>query len=157
MNTLSRRSLIGAGVSALTVIKPQLVRGAGKELKAGLVGCGGRGTGAVENLLTGTENVDLVAMADIFEDKLEGSLQRLRDKNPQLAGRLKVDPEHHFVGFDAYRKLIASDVDIVMLCTPPGYRPEHFEAAVAAPFRRCFGFTTTTSEVKTGRSSLAFL
>ena len=133
MNTLSRRSLIGAGVSALTVIRPQLVRGAGKEqLKAGLIGCGGRGTGAVENLLTGTENVDLVAMADIFEDKLEGSLQRLRDKNPQLAGRLKVDPERHFVGFDAYQKLIASDVDIVMLCTPPGYRPQHFEAAVAA-------------------------
>jgi predicted dehydrogenase len=109
------------------------VRGAGNELlKAGLVGCGGRGTGAVENLLTGTEDVELIAMADVFEDKLEGSLRRLREKAPAIAGRVKVDPEHHFIGFDAYKKLLASGVDIVLLCTPPGYRPEHFEAAIEA-------------------------
>jgi predicted dehydrogenase len=120
-----------------------------ERLKAGVVGCGGRGTQAVVDLLTGNENVELVAMADVFEDKLEGSLARLRD--PRFAGqragydsrtreevvasvqkRIRVEPDHHFVGFDAYKKLIASDVDIVMLCTPPGYRPIHFEAAVEA-------------------------
>ncbi len=138
---LSRRSFLGqstkagAAASAFTIIRPELVRGAGKErLRAGLVGCGGRGTGAIENLIEGTENVDVVAMADIFEDKLEGSLRRLREssKVPGVRERVKVDPEHRFVGFDAFKKLVASDVDIVLLCTPPGYRPEHFEAAIRA-------------------------
>ena len=141
VHTISRRSFLkkstaaGAGASTFTIIKPELVRGAGKEtLKAGLVGCGGRGRAAIGDLLQGAENVDIVAMADIFEDQLEQGLRRVRE-NPALAkhqARIKVDPEHRFVGFDAYKKLIASDVDIVMLCTPPGYRPMHFEAAVEA-------------------------
>ena len=77
--TLSRRAVLG-GTAAFTLIKPHLVRGAGKEtLKAGLVGCGGRGTQAVVDMLTGAENVELVAMADIFEDHLEGALKNLRD------------------------------------------------------------------------------
>jgi predicted dehydrogenase len=135
-----------------------LVRGAGRErLTAGLIGCGGRGTQAVVDLLSGTENVELVAMADVFEDQLEGSVRRLRDPKyvglhaggvverdgkphvltaeelaTELPKRVKVDAEHRFTGFDAYKKLIASGVDIVMLTTPPGYRPMHFEAAVEA-------------------------
>src|SRR5215471_15344424 len=80
---ISRRSLLkgsAIGGSAFTLIKPHLVRGAGKEkLRAGIVGCGGRGTQAVVDMLTGNENVELVAMADVFEDHLEGSLNRLRD------------------------------------------------------------------------------
>ncbi|HJZ99546.1 MAG TPA: Gfo/Idh/MocA family oxidoreductase [Candidatus Solibacter sp.] len=154
---LTRRAIMGAA-SAFTIIKPHLVRGAGKEkLTAGLVGCGGRGTQAVVDLLTGVENIEFVAMADIFEDHLEGSLKNLR--NPKylarhagitverdgkqvslnadevvasIAPRVKVQPDRHFVGFDAYQKLIKTDVDIVMLTTPPGYRPIHFEAAVEA-------------------------
>ena len=140
IETFSRRSFlgkstaVGAGASAFMIIKPELVRGAGKEmLKAGLVGCGGRGTGAVMDLLTADPNVQLVAMADIFEDRLERSLAELRKaKDPKVAERIKVEPDRHFVGFDAYQKVVASDVDIVMLCTPPGYRPIHFEAAIAA-------------------------
>ncbi len=135
---LSRRSFLkkstiaGASASAFTVVKPELVRGAGDEkMKAGLIGCGGRGTQAVENIFTGTDNVELVAMADMFEDRLEGSLAQLT-KNPKFAQRIKVDAEHRFTGFDAYKKLIESGVDIVMLATPPGYRPIHFEAAVEA-------------------------
>ncbi|MGE5646850.1 MAG: Gfo/Idh/MocA family protein [Acidobacteriota bacterium] len=131
---LSRRNFLSAA-TAFTIVSPQLVRGAGSEkLKAGLVGCGGRGTAAASNILTGNENVEIVAMADLFEDHLEGSLRRLT-QDPQyarIAPRVKVDAEHRFTGFDAFQKLIASDVDIVMLCTPPGYRPEHFEAAVNA-------------------------
>lgn len=126
---------MGAGVSTFTIIKPELVRGAGKEkLTAGLIGCGGRGRQAVVDLLTGTENVEFVAMADVFEDKLEGNLAWLRDaaERPDIQDRLKVAPERRFVGFEAYKKVIASDVDIIMLCTPPGYRPEHFEAAIEA-------------------------
>ncbi len=136
--SVSRRSFLkgsAAGASSFLIIKPELVRGAGKEkLKAGLVGCGGRGTQAIIDLLTGTENVEVVAMGDLFEDRLEQSLRRIRDaqKFPKIQDRIKVDPEHRFVGFDAYKKVLASDIDIVMLCTPPGYRPEHFEAAIEA-------------------------
>jgi predicted dehydrogenase len=144
--------------AAFTIIKPHLVRGQGKEkLRAGIVGCGGRGTQAVVDMLTGNENVELVAMADVFEDHLEGSLQQLRDpkyisrhngitveRNGQptvmnaeslvasISPRVKVQPEYHFVGFDAYQKILKADIDIVMLTTPPGYRPIHFEAAVEA-------------------------
>ena len=73
-------------------------------------------------------------MADIFEDKLEQNLRWLKEeqRNAKIADRVKVDAEHRFVGFDAYQKLLRSDIDIVMLCTPPGYRPMHFEAAVEA-------------------------
>jgi len=148
----------GAASSAFTIVKPHQVRGAGKALlKAGLIGCGGRGTQAAVDLLSGTENVELAAMGDLFEDRLETSLKQLRnpkyvsylagqtverDGKPhqltaeelaaELPKRIKVDPEHHFVGFEAYKKVIESDVDIVLLCTPPGYRPMHFEAAVNA-------------------------
>ncbi len=136
-DALSRRSFLkkstiaGATASAFTIVKPELVRGAGNEkLKAGLVGCGSRGTQAVENILTGCENVKLVAMGDIFADRLEGSLQKL--SAAPFASRVKADGDHRFLGFDAYKKVIASDIDIVMLATPPGYRPIHFEAAIEA-------------------------
>jgi len=140
-NSFSRRSFLkrstiaGAGASAFTIVKPELVRGAGKEkLKAGLVGCGGRGTQAIEDVLNGAPNVEVVAMGDIFEDRLERSLKQLRASKRIAAfqDRLNVDAEHRFVGFDAFKKVIASDIDIVMLATPPGYRPEHFEAAIEA-------------------------
>ncbi len=154
-NQITRRSLLAATAGAtLTIIKPELVRGAGKErLKAGLVGCGGRGTGAIVDLLSGDPNVEVVAMGDTFGDKLEASVKNLNDAQfvgrrskdfapflnttpaelvASVQKRVKVTPENRFVGFDAYRKVIASGADIVMLCTPPGYRPLHFEAAVDA-------------------------
>ena len=137
----SRRSFLGgasaagAAASAFMFVKPQLVRGQGKErLKAGLIGCGGRGTGAILDLLTGTENVDLVAMGDMFEDRLEGSLRQARERGEKanVADRIKVAPDHRFMGPEAYKKVLATDIDIVMLCTPPGYRSAHFEAAIKA-------------------------
>lgn len=135
-NRQSRRSFLTtamAGASAFQIVKPELVRGAGNEkLKAGLVGCGARGTQAVQNLLTGCDNVEFVAMADIFEDRLQESLDTLHRLPPALSGRVKVDAEHRFTGFDAYKKVIGSEVDIVMLATYPAYRPMHFEAAVEA-------------------------
>ncbi len=117
------------------IIKPELVRGAGQErLRAGLIGCGGRGRTAVIDLMTGAQNVDFVAMGDVFEDRLEQSLTWLRDtkRHGQFQDRIKVSPEHRFVGFDAYKKVIESGVDIILLCAPPGYRPLHFEAAIEA-------------------------
>jgi predicted dehydrogenase len=163
----SRRSFLersALAASAFTIIRPELLRGAGKEkLTAGLIGCGGRGTQAVENLLTGDPNVELVAVADVFEDRQESSLKRLRGLDPKISGRIKVTPETRFVGFDGFKKLIASDIDIVMLATPPGYRPEHFEAAINArkhvfcekPFgvdpvgvRRCMDAAKKSEELK---------
>lgn len=135
----SRRSFLnkatGAGTAAFTIIRPELVRGQGKAmLKAGVVGCGGRGTQAVADFLIGTENTQVTAMGDLFEDRLEQSIRRLRE-HPRLANsrdRFKVEPDHRFTGFDAFKKVLATDVDVVFLATPPGYRPEHFEAAINA-------------------------
>jgi len=135
-DAFSRRSFLtsaATAASAFTIVKPQLVRGAGNEkMRAGLVGAGSRGTTAVQNVLTGTDNVELVAVADVFDDRIDESLKKLKALDPVLANRVKVDPDHRFVGFDAYKKLIASDIDIVMLATYPAYRPMHFEAAVEA-------------------------
>src|SRR6267154_3794322 len=94
LTNISRRSF-AAGATAFTIIKPDLVRGAGKELlKAGLIGCGGRGTQAVLDMMHGTKNVDLIAMGDIFEDRLEGSLSSIRGQKDfdDYKDRLKVDP-----------------------------------------------------------------
>lgn len=104
------------------------------KLKAGLIGVGGRGRQSVQDLLTGDPNVEVVALADAFEDQLEKNLKWMKEdvRNAKIADRVKVDPDKRFVGFEAYKKLIASDVDIVMLATPPGWRPIHFEAAVDA-------------------------
>jgi predicted dehydrogenase len=134
--SVSRRNFLASsvgGAAAFQIIRPELVRGAGNEkLKAGLIGCGGRGTQAMENLLTGCDNVEIVAMADVFEDRLEDSIRKTKSLKPELSNRFKVDAEHRFVGFDAYKKICASDVDIIMLAANPGYRPLHFEAAVEA-------------------------
>jgi len=134
--SVSRRSFFTstlAAASAFQIVRPELVRGAGNEkLKAGLIGCGARGTQAVQNLLTGCDNVEVTAMADVFEDRLEDSIRKSKALDPKLADRVKVDAEHRFTGFDAYKKVIASGVDIVMLATYPAYRPMHFEAAVEA-------------------------
>ena len=137
-DAITRRSFFGKstaagiGAAAFTLLRPELVRGAGQEkLKAGIVGCGGRGTQAVIDMMTGTENIDLVAMGDIFDDHLTASLAKIQGHG-SIANRILVDPEHRFLGFDAYQKVIASGVDIVMLAAPPGYRPLHFEAAVVA-------------------------
>jgi predicted dehydrogenase len=139
-NEISRRSFLtkstaaGAAATAFTIIRPEQVRGAGNDkLKAGLIGCGGRGTEAAQQFLHGSENVELAAMGDIFEDHLEKSLGEIRDSRyTGVADKVKVDPDHHFIGFDAYKKVLAADIDVVLLATPPGYRPEHFVAAVEA-------------------------
>ena len=135
----SRRTFLSgsalAGATTFMIVKPELVRGsAPAKVKAGLIGCGARGTQAVIDMLNGDPAAELVAMADIFEDQLEGNLRRLRS-DPKLAefqDRISVSPEMHFVGFDAYQKLINAPVDVVMLATPPGWRPIHFEAAIEA-------------------------
>lgn len=98
-------------------------------LKVGLIGCGGRGTGAAIQALEADPNTVLTAMGDIFQDKLDEALKVL---SRAKGSRIQVPKDKQFVGFDAYKKVLVSDVDVVLLTTPPGFRPDHFEASVAA-------------------------
>jgi predicted dehydrogenase len=99
-------------------------------LRVGLVGCGGRGSGAAANALRADPNVKLVAMADVFPDFLESSLSSLQG-TPDIAERVDVDPDRRFVGFDGYKGVIDT-CDVVLLATSPHFRPLHTAAAVEA-------------------------
>jgi predicted dehydrogenase len=99
------------------------------EIRIGLIGCGGRGTGAAENAIKSAPGVKLYAMGDAFKDRLDGSRAALAKSVPD---NLAVTDERCFTGLDAYEKVIASDVNYIILATPPGFRPIHLKAAVAA-------------------------
>jgi myo-inositol 2-dehydrogenase / D-chiro-inositol 1-dehydrogenase len=108
---------------------PELLRQApdGKVLKAGLIGCGGRGTGAAINFLDAGPNLQIVALGDVFQDRLDKCRGELKTQR-----NVEIADEKCFLGFDSYEKVIDSGVDIVLLCTPPHFRPQHVEAAVKA-------------------------
>ncbi len=118
------------GNSGKKVIKlPELLNQApdGKVLKAGLVGCGGRGTGAAINFLDAGPNLQIVALGDVFQDRLDKCRAELKtQKNVEIAD------ENCFLGFDSYEKVLDSGIDLVLLCTPPHFRPQHIEASVKA-------------------------
>jgi predicted dehydrogenase len=121
-----------AGTVAAPLIAPAFVHAAGSDLlRVGLVGCGGRGTGAASQALRADPQVLLTAMADAFPDHLERSLRELA-KDDEIASKIDVPPDRQFTGFDAYRQLIESGVDVVLLATPPHFRPLHLEAAIDA-------------------------
>jgi predicted dehydrogenase len=120
-----------AGATLAGGLAVPFVHAAGSDvLRVGLVGCGGRGTGAATQALRADKNARLVALGDAFADKIEDCLKEL-NKHGDIAGRLAVEPDHRFAGLDAYKSVIAN-VDVVLLATPPGFRPIHLEAAVAA-------------------------
>ncbi len=124
----SSATLIGSSVLAQAAALGAHA-GSQETLRIALIGCGGRGAGAANQALS-THNqgpVELVAMADAFENRLKGTLEHLRKQHP---GRVKVPAERQFVGFDAYKKAIDSDVDVVVMATPPGFRPIHFQYAI---------------------------
>lgn len=127
---LKTSALVG-GVLAAPAILPGNLMAAGKTgtIKIGLVGCGGRGSGAASQALNADPNVELIAMGDAFEDQLQKSLQSLQKSHGE---KVKVTPERSFVGLDAYQKVIDSGVDVVLLATPPGFRPTHLKAAIDA-------------------------
>ena len=101
-------------------------------IKIALIGCGGRGTGAAMQALLTKQNVKLVAMADVFRDRLDECYKALTSENSDegnVKSRVSVTEETKFTGFDAYKKAIAL-ADVVILTTPPGFRPFHFEEAI---------------------------
>jgi len=100
----------------------------GKVLTAGIIGCGGRGSGAAFNFLdAGGATVAVTALGDVFQDRVDDLQKKLKTQKD-----VDIADENIFVGFDAFEKVIASGVDIIILATPPKFRPEHFEAAVKA-------------------------
>jgi predicted dehydrogenase len=111
------------------------VRGQEPTLKVGLIGCGGRGTGAADNVLDSSENVQIIALADLFEDRLKKCRAQIAAKT-DADGRphpgVKIQDEFCFTGMDAYKKILDSGIDYVMLAQPPGFRPLHFAQAVDA-------------------------
>ena len=133
---VSRRRFLGAAAATAagtwTFLGASSARGqaATKVLKAGLIGCGGRGTGAAVNCIEAGKqlgiDVRFTALADAMPDRLASSRNRIKKAGSE------VDDARCFVGFDAYRKLVDTDVDLVLMATPPGFRPPHFEAAVQA-------------------------
>jgi len=128
----TRRGFLGASVGvAAALAAPAVVsaRPNTQELRIGLVGCGGRGTGAAANALQADPQVALVAMADLFEDHLQNSLAALRKQMPE---KVRVEPQQRFLGFDSCEKLVTRGVDLVLLATPPAFRPGHLRAAVEA-------------------------
>src|SRR5688572_14872476 len=132
-SSLSRRefvktsSLALGGAVALSRASAQV--SPGETLRIGLVGCGGRGTGAAADALNSDQNVKLVAMGDAFPDRLKSSLQTLSKQD--IAKKIEVPEKNQFVGFDAYQKVIAES-DVVLLATPPHFRPMHMQAAIDA-------------------------
>lgn len=122
-----RRGFLKTGALAF----PAILSGAqgARALKVGLVGCGGRGTGAAAQALKADDYAELTAVADIDLDRINQSLARLQ----RAAGpKVKVEDSNKFTGLDAYQKVIDSGVDVVLLATPPGFRPMHLRYAVEA-------------------------
>jgi predicted dehydrogenase len=134
--TTSRRQFLkgsaaaGVGGVLLSSMAVPGVYAAGDDvLKVGLIGCGGRGSGAAAQALTADKNVKLTAIGDAFADRLQSSLANLKKQFP---AKVDVADDHCFVGFDAYQKVIDSGVDVVILTSPPHFRAQHLKAAVAA-------------------------
>ena len=127
----STTAAIGGALAATMPIAKTAHAAGSDVLRVGLIGCGGRGTGAAVQALSADPNVKLTAMGDAFADRLSDSLRRLK-KQSSIADKLDVPHERRFTGFDAYQQVIQSGVDVVLLCTPPHFRPAHLEAAVEA-------------------------
>jgi predicted dehydrogenase len=132
----SRRDFIRTGsaaAAAMTLAFPHILRGAtdSRKLKIGLVGCGGRGTGALAQALGADSNSEVTALADLFSTQIDITLQAVSAK-PEFAERTKVAESQRFVGLDSFAKMMASDVDVVLLATPPAFRPQQLAAAISA-------------------------
>lgn len=129
----SRREFIKASAAvSLAAMAPGVKNAfaAGSDrVRVGLIGCGGRGTHDTTKCLSSAENVELAAIGDIFKDRVDGCLRNLKRR---LGEKVKVTEDSCFGGFDAYKKVLGCDVDMVILTTPPHWRPQHLKAAIEA-------------------------
>jgi predicted dehydrogenase len=134
-DTIERRDFLkksGTVAGAAAIGFPGIISGQSvtNALKVGLIGAGGRGSGAARQALMADAGTELTALAEIDQATADRAASRLKGSS-QIGARVKLDPASTFVGLDAYEKVISS-VDVVLLCTPPGFRPQHLSAAVAA-------------------------
>src|SRR5690348_2952621 len=133
--TATRRDFLktSAGIAAGAAVAGTLVRPmpayaqASDEIKIGLIGCGGRGTGAAGQALSTKGPVKLICVADAFIDQAKNAVKNLKDEH---GNRVDVKDDNVFVGFDAYKHAIDAGVDLILIATSPGFRPIHFEYAV---------------------------
>jgi predicted dehydrogenase len=126
---IKRAGVATAGASAALMASGNYAYAGGTDtIQIGLIGCGGRGTGAVNNCVQSSEGVELRAMGDLFEDRLERSQKLLKKA---IGDHYKVE-DRGFVGFDAYQQVLETDIDLVLLAAPPGFRPHHLSAAIEA-------------------------
>ncbi len=130
---LTRRDFIkttaALGVTTFAAGTNTIFAAGSDTIRVGLIGCGRRGTGAVKDCIESSKGVELVAMGDLFKDQLDKSLADLKKNIPD---KVKVTTETCFTGFDAYEKVIGCDVDLILLATPPHFRPAHLKAAIEA-------------------------
>ncbi len=139
MAQANRRDFLKAGAVATATaaaanLIPTAVHAAGDEvIKVGLIGCGGRGSGAAENILEADRTVRIHAVGDVFAEKAHGLVKQFKTaaRLKQYANRVDVG-DRVFDGLDAYQKVLESGIDLVILATPPGFRPTHLEAAIKA-------------------------
>jgi predicted dehydrogenase len=132
--SITRRDFIKASVMAsLAAAIPGnlgLYAAGSDPIRIGLVGCGGRGTGAALDCLNGAEGVEVVALADLFQDRIDSSLNKLKETH---ADKIKVTPERCFTGFDCYQELLAiPEINLVLMATAPHFRPIHLKATIEA-------------------------
>ncbi len=137
LDPVSRRTFMGTTAAAAAALAfPGGVFAQGSDrLRIGVIGCGGRGTGAARDALRSSAGVELVALGDLMPDRLDqcrGELAKVAAENADFASKYKVTDERCFSGFDAYEKVLAAGIDYVILATPPGFRPGQLAAAVAA-------------------------
>ena len=130
---LSRRDFIktsaAVSLTALGSGVNKMFAAGSDTIRVGLIGCGGRGTGAVQDCVNAASGVELIAMGDLFKDRLDGSFGELK-KN--LGDKFKVTKDRCFVGFDCHQKVIACDINLVIIAGPPHFRPTHLKAAIEA-------------------------
>ena len=127
----TRRDFLSASaLGAAALLAPGGVHAAADDsLKVGVIGCGGRGTGAALDHLHGNPTNKIVAIADVFDDRVKSFMANVK-KDKKVGSQMAVTPETTFVGLDAYQKVLNSGIDIVILATPPGFRPVHLDAAI---------------------------
>lgn len=130
-----KRTVIGAtALTGFGILKS--AHAAETPMKIGLIGAGGRGTGAVQDAIQANSNIQLVAIGDFWLDRAKGAVKGFKD-NENLKDNIQVPDDAIYGGLDAYKKVLEHEVDYIILATPPGFRPLHFEAVVEAK-RHCF-------------------
>ena len=130
---MNRREFIGAAAAGITIIKPELVRGAARNsaVRMALFGCGGRGTGVAESFTTETD-AQYVALGDLFQEQTERAQKSINDA-ARKKGKAPISSSMLFYGPDSLAKLVASnDIDVIHIATPPYFHPVHFDQATAS-------------------------